>query len=141
MTDLVFEALKVATKAHDGQYDKGGAPYILHPITVARGVQSDTEKIIALLHDTVEDTDVTIEEISEKFGPVVADAVNFLTHKEGEEYDDYIDRVSQNKLAIDVKLSDIKNNMDFSRLKTVTDKDIKRRNKYTRAAAKLIACR
>lgn len=141
MGDKEYEALQLAVRAHDGQYDKGGSPYILHPIAVAKQVTDEKEKILALLHDTVEDTNVTNDDIRKEFGNTIADALDCLTHREGESYDSYIDRVCTNPLAIDVKLADLHNNMDLSRIQNPTDKDLARVEKYKRVEARLLRCK
>lgn len=141
MSDKEFEALQVAVRAHDGQYDKGGSPYILHPITVAKSVTGEKEKVLALLHDTVEDTSVTNDDIRKEFGNTIADALDCLTHRDGESYDDYISRVCTNQLAIDVKLADLHNNMDLSRIPNPTEKDLKRVEKYKRVEKRLLDCK
>lgn len=138
MSDKEYEALRLAIRAHDGQYDKGGSPYILHPIAVARQVSGENEKVLALLHDTVEDTDVTNEEVRKQFGSEIADALDCLTHRDGESYGEYLSRVMTNKLAITVKLADLHNNMDLSRIKNPTEKDRKRLEKYKAAESRLM---
>ena len=138
MTDKVYKAFCLAVRAHDGQYDKGGSPYILHPVAVASQVSGEEEKILALLHDTVEDTDVTNEEVREQFGNVIADALDCLTHRDGESYGEYLSRVMTNNLAITVKLADLHNNMDLSRIKNPTEKDRKRLEKYKAAESRLM---
>ena len=138
MGDKEFEALQVAVRAHDGQYDKGGSPYILHPLAVAKQVSGEKEKILALLHDTVEDTNVTNDDIRREFGNTIADALDCLTHRKGESYDEYIDRVCANPLAIDVKLADLHNNMDLSRIPRPTEKDRARVEKYKRVEKRLL---
>ena len=101
----------------------------------------EKEKILALLHDTVEDTNVTNDDIRNEFGNTIADALDCLTHREGESYDSYIDRVCTNPLAIDVKLADLHNNMDLSRIQNPTDKDLARVEKYKRVEARLLRCK
>ena len=126
-------ARALAAYAHLGQVDKAGNPYITHPLAVAEGVEGEDAKIAALLHDTVEDTFVTNRTIRELFGDDVADAVDLLTHREGEDYFDYVRRAGKNPIARQVKLSDLRHNMDLSRLKEVTEKDLKRLEKYKKA--------
>ncbi len=138
MGNKEYEALQLAIRAHDGQYDKGGSPYILHPIAVAKQVSGEDEKVLALLHDTVEDTDVTNEEVRKRFGNVIADALDCLTHRDGEAYGEYLSRVMTNKLAITVKLADLHNNMVLSRIKNPTEKDRKRLEKYKAAESRLM---
>lgn len=114
---MLKKALEIACKAHNGQVDKGGNPYILHPIGVALNCNTQQEKIVALLHDVVEDTPITIEDLRMAgFANGIIDAVKCLTKTEGEEYKDFIKRVSTNKLATQVKIRDLKDNMDVTRL-------------------------
>jgi len=114
---MLAKALKIAYTAHQGQFDKGGQPYILHPIRVALNCKTEDEKIAALLHDVVEDTSVTIEELQQAgFSPNVLDAVISLTKVDGEDYMTFIKRLSLNNLAVSVKIQDLKDNMDIRRL-------------------------
>lgn len=140
MTDIVKAADEYAARKHEGQVDKAGVPYINHPRAVAAKLDSDVEKAVALLHDTVEDTDATVEEIKEVFGEEIADAVEVLTHPKDEPYMDYIRRIWTNRLARDVKLADLEHNMDLSRLNgNVTEKDLERVEKYKKAREILMA--
>lgn len=132
-------AEQIATKAHKGQVDKAGMPYITHPQTVAGLVDGIDEKIVACLHDTVEDTDVTVEYIRGQFGDEIAEAVDSMTHRPEETYDEYVDRLSRNSLARKVKLADLTHNMDLSRIVHPTEKDYKRVEKYKRVYEKLKA--
>ena len=111
------KALEIAYKAHFGQLDKGGSPYILHPIRVALHCQTEDEKIVALLHDVVEDTAMTFEDLkAEGFNDKLLEALKCLTKEEGEDYKTFIERVSTNHLATKVKIQDLKDNMDVTRL-------------------------
>ena len=140
MTDIVKAADEYAARKHEGQVDKAGVPYINHPRAVAAKLDSDVEKAVALLHDTVEDTDATVEEIKEVFGEEIADAVEVLTHPKDEPYMDYIRRIWTNRLARDVKLADLEHNMDLSRLNgKATEKDLERVEKYKKAREILMA--
>jgi (p)ppGpp synthase/HD superfamily hydrolase len=130
---LYEKALALATEAHKGQTDKAGQDYILHPLAVAESVSTQTAKIVALLHDTVEDAEVSLDDIKLVFGETVAEAVDALTRRDGEEYFKYLERVKANPLAKEVKLADLKHNMDLSRLKVVTIKDLQRIRKYEQA--------
>lgn len=141
MKQKIEDALALATKAHEGQTDRAGNAYIQHPITVASFVETEKEKILALLHDTVEDTDVTNEQVREQFGDEIADALALLTHDKSEPYMDYIEKLSKNPLATAVKLADLKHNMDMSRLPEVTEKDIERQKKYEKAKQLLLEAR
>ena len=128
---LLEKALKLAMEAHEGQVDKAGAPYIFHPIRVACRCKNDTERIAALLHDTVEDSDMTPERLlAEGFPRTIVEAVISLTHYDDEKYSDYVRRCSLNAVARAVKIHDLEDNMDISRLKQVTEKDLKHLNKY-----------
>ena len=133
MKDLLRLAERYATEKHMGQVDKAGVPYVEHPRTVAGMLDGETERIVAWLHDTVEDTDATIDEIRRLFGDEVAVAVDHLTHRKGEPYMNYIRRVKENELARKVKLADLEHNMDLSRLPVVTEDDVLRRMKYCQA--------
>lgn len=127
-----MKAFIVAIKAHQGQKDKGGKPYILHPINVALNVKGKDEKIVALLHDVIEDTSYTIDDLdflSEK----QRKALLLLTHDNNVPYMEYIEEVKKNKIASKVKLADLEQNMNLKRLKAISNKDLKRLEKYKRA--------
>lgn len=129
----VEKAKKLAILAHSGAVDKAGAPYILHPERVASRLDSPEEKVIAWLHDVVEDTGITIDTIREMFGPETASSVDAITHRKGESWADYLTRVKTNELAKATKISDIIDNSNLARLSTVTPKDVMRQAKYNRA--------
>ena len=131
---MINIALSIAKKAHAGQVDKAGTDYIKHPIYVARQVTSNQEKAVALLHDVIEDSNVTANDLLAAGLPseVVA-AVQTLTKKKGQSYQEYLEKVKLNNLARVVKLVDLKHNSDLSRLKSVTDTDFKRIKKYKNA--------
>lgn len=133
--DRIGLALSVAKKAHAGQVDKAGEDYIKHPIAVSEKVKSEDEKIVALLHDTLEDTDLEYILIEDLFGETIADSVLTMTHKDEEEYFDYILRVKQNPIARAVKIADLTHNMDLTRIPNPTEKDFKRVEKYRKAMA------
>ena len=127
-------ALSIATKAHRGQFDKAGIDYIEHPIFVASQVDSEEEKAVALLHDVIEDSSVTAEELLNAGLPeTVVTAVQILSKKKGQDYQTYLKTVKSNPLARAVKLADLKHNSDLSRLETITDKDLERLEKYKKA--------
>lgn len=128
----LIKAFIVAIKAHQGQKDKGGKPYILHPIRVALNVKGKDERIVALLHDVIEDTNYTIDNL-DFLTKEQKDALLLLTHDKSVPYMEYIRKVKKNKIASKVKLADLEQNMNLKRLKTVSDKDLKRLEKYTRA--------
>jgi len=134
MEGRVGEAYRIAQKAHQGQKDKAGADYINHPVTVASNVGDDESAIIvALLHDVVEDTDITLNDLNAFLLPKELEALQMLTHDESVPYMEYIEQISHNWLATSVKMADLKHNMDLSRLAIVTEKDRKRVKKYENA--------
>ena len=131
MVDL---ALSIARKAHEGQLDKAGVDYIEHPIYVASQVDTEEEKAVALLHDVIEDSPVSAEELLQAGLPeTVVTAVQVLTKKKEKDYQTYLENVKSNSLARVVKLADLKHNSDLSRLSSVTDKDLERLEKYKKA--------
>ena len=131
-------AIELAKQHHEGQTDKAGKPYIEHPLRVMNQVESEEEKIVAVLHDIVEDTDISLDDLrSEGFSEEVVSAVECLTKQDGENYDSYIERISFNPLAVKIKLADLEDNRDLTRLPEVTDKDLERIEKYDKALEKL----
>lgn len=131
MRDDVKLAHEIAKRAHKGQVDKAGAPYILHPETVASFVTKDDEKIVAYLHDVIEDTPCQLRDLENAgFSSEIVNAVDLLTRKTGQSYKQYLKLVKTNELARVVKLADLKHNSDLSRLTHVTENDIKRLKKY-----------
>ena len=141
MTDKEKIAYEIAYKAHKGQYDKAGVEYINHPLTVASYCKTEDERIVALLHDVVEDSDWTFEMLEEEgFTPDIIEALKCLTKvSEDESYDDFIARVMTNPLAVKIKLYDIEDNLDVSRLDSLTDDDVARCKKYLHARDRLKA--
>ncbi|MFV0413863.1 MAG: HD domain-containing protein [Oscillospiraceae bacterium] len=135
---LVEKALMIAKNAHNGQVDKAGKPYITHPEYVASLVETQEEKAAALLHDVLEDTAVTVQELACAGIPkVVIGAVCAISKEPGESYGVYLARVKANPIARKVKIADLKHNMDLSRLPKITSADIARERKYTQALAYL----
>lgn len=127
-------ALKIATETHKGQVDKAGIPYINHPLTVASLVDTEEEKIVALLHDTIEDTNITEQDLIDYgFPNEIVEAVKLLTHNKNVPYMDYVAKIKDNELARKVKIADLTHNSDLSRLKEITEKDKKRYEKYQKA--------
>ena len=134
MEGRVGEAYRIAQKAHQGQKDKAGADYINHPVRVASNVGDDeSAMIVALLHDVVEDTDITLNDLNTFLLPKESEALRMLTHDESVPYMEYIEQISHNRLATLVKMADLKHNMDLSRLAVVTEKDRKRVKKYEKS--------
>lgn len=134
---LLDRAITLAVSAHAGQVDKAGAPYILHPLRIMLRQPDGGRRIAAVLHDVVEDGGVALDAIRSDFGDVVADAVDALTRRDGESYDEFVGRCAGNAVARDVKRADIEDNLDLSRLPAVTDRDLQRADKYRRALALL----
>jgi len=127
-------ALSIATEAHRGQFDKAGVDYIEHPIYVASQVVTEEEKAVALLHDVIEDSHYTAEELLQAGLPeTVVTAVQVLTKKKEQDYQTYLETVKKNPLARVVKLADLKHNSDLSRLSSITEKDRERLKKYKKA--------
>ena len=136
-TDI--EAAKaLATGAHAGQTDKAGLPYITHPERVASRLTTPGAQVVGWLHDTVEDTSITAQNIESQFGPETAAAVDAISRRDGEAWSDYIDRVAANPVARQVKISDLIDNSNLSRIPHVTMKDVKRQAKYNRALKRLL---
>lgn len=136
LENLYKKAVMIAQEAHKGQLDKGGNPYIEHPLYVASQVDTMELKIVAVLHDTLEDSDMTANDLKkEGFPERIVDAIVMLTHEDGDEeaYLDYIRRVATNTMAAAVKKADLMHNMDMSRIQKPTEKDLKRREKYEKA--------
>ena len=136
---ILDRAKAIATSAHEGQVDKAGKPYIEHPMRVMNMGKTIEEKIAGVLHDVVEDSDWTFEMLEKEGIPKdVMDALRCVTKlSEDEDYDHFIERVKTNPLAVKVKINDLKDNMDITRLGEVTEKDLARLNKYIRAYRQL----
>ena len=128
-------AIELAIKYHKGQIDKGGNAYILHPLEVMNNVNRMESKIVAVLHDIIEDTECTVDTLREwGINEDAIESINVLTHKEGMSYMEYIREISYDFIATEVKLADLKCNMDLSRLnRKITNKDLERNKKYMKA--------
>ncbi len=115
-TPLTNKAIRIAYKAHEGVLDKSGIPYILHPVHLAEQMSDEYTTIAALLHDVVEDTDITLDDLrQEGFPAEVLEAIRLLTHGEGVPYMEYVAAIKENPIAKAVKLADLRHNMDQSR--------------------------
>jgi len=137
---LLSKAIQIASEAHEHDLDRGGSPYILHPLRLMFRLRTDDPELmaIAVLHDVVEDSDWTIQDLREQgFTERVLKALTLLTHDDGSPYDDYIEKISKNIDAIFVKMEDLRDNSDITRLKGVTEKDLKRTEKYHRSFVRL----
>ena len=127
-------AKSIAHAAHEGQLDKAGKPYIEHPRTVADAVEGDTAKAVAWLHDVIEDSSMTFEDLkAEGITPEIINHVRLLTHDKSVPYLDYIAAIKGDPVACEVKLADLRHNSDLCRLNTITDKDRERLAKYQQA--------
>ena len=132
--DILTLADQIAQEAHKGQRDKGGRPYINHPRYVAKCVDGVFFKAAALLHDVIEDSDFTADDLRNRGIPdSVVTAVEVLTKKKGEPYNEYLSRISYNEIAKTVKIFDLKHNSDLSRIEHPDENDLARLNKYQRA--------
>ncbi|HEX2081245.1 MAG TPA: HD domain-containing protein [Longimicrobium sp.] len=137
MADLE-EAIGIAVEAHRGQKDRAGAPYILHPLRMMFRVQTDAERMAAVLHDVVEDTGWTLEALRERgFPEEVVEAVDHLTRREGESYEDFVTRAAAHPVARRVKVADLEDNMDVRRTGTLAEGDVERLGRYLRAWRRL----
>ena len=132
-------AIQIAAQAHEGQRDKAGDPYILHPLRMMLRMRQDEERIVAVLHDVVEDSDWTLDDLRrEGFSEVVVEAVDALTRREDETYEAFVERAGRYPLARQVKLADLEDNMDVTRLRSITEKDQARLDRYHRARQHLL---
>ncbi len=134
----IDRAIEIATEAHAGQTDKAGEPYILHSLRVAACLPDGEARIVGVLHDVVEDTPWTIEQLrAEGFSEAVLAGVYAVTRRDGESYGDLIVRAGRDPIGREVKIADLADNMDLSRLTEVTEKDRRRLVKYRGALALL----
>lgn len=137
-TELTKKALLISFNAHKDQVDKSGMPYVYHPFHLAEQMDDEYSTCVALLHDVVEDTAVTVEYLAKQgFPPEVTDAIKLMTHDETVPYLDYVAKLKINPIAKKVKIADLKHNSDLSRLVHINDKALKRAEKY-KAAIQLL---
>ena len=132
-TQLTRKAMIIAYNAHMNQFDKAGVPYIYHPIHLAEQMETETECIVALLHDVVEDTDITFKDLEKEFPKDSIEALKLLTHDKKVDYMEYIKAIKKNDIAKKVKIADLIHNSDETRLENITLKDISRKEKYKKA--------
>lgn len=133
-TNLTKQALKLCFEAHKEQKDKSGMPYVFHPFHLAEQMTDEATTVVALLHDVVEDTELTFEDLEKQgFGEEIISALKLLTHNDDTPYMDYVAKIETNKIATAVKLADLRHNSDLSRLDTVDEKALKRKEKYEKA--------
>ena len=139
LTDLVGKAARIAAQAHESQTDKAGESYVLHPMRMALRCRTDAERIVALLHDVVEDSPWTLDQLAgEGFPPEILAGVDGMTHREGESYEAFVDCAAQNPLSAHVKRLDLEDNVNMLRLGEVTEKDLVRLQKYHAAYRRLL---
>ncbi len=131
---MLDKALEIAKAAHKGQVDVGGAEYINHPIEVAEHCEDEDAKIVALLHDVIEDSEVTLDDLrSQGFKDEIIEAIDIISGRSGIGYDEYLQSIKDNDLARVVKIQDLIHNSDLSRLRVVRDKDRNRVKRYEEA--------
>ncbi len=121
--------------------DKAGKPYVQHLQAVANNLIEPTDEMLAVawLHDSIEDTSITYDELNTKFGKTVSDAVDAISKRSGENYDDYLVRVKENSTTCLVKIADLKHNADLTRLPKITEKDVARQHKYQKVIQFLLS--
>ena len=130
-TEATNKALKLMCEKHRNQRDRSGLPYILHPFHVAEQMDDEESTVVALLHDIVEDTNTTFEDLKETgFSERVISALRLMTREEGVDYYDYVKEIGKDPLARKVKIADLEHNMQLERLDVVREKDLKRLEKY-----------
>lgn len=133
-TEKTKKALKLCFEAHKAQLDKSGMPYVFHPFHLAEQMKDETTTVVALLHDVIEDTDYTFNDlIAMGFDGAIIEAIELMTHEEGVPYMDYVEKIKSNPIAREVKLADLRHNSDLSRLDAPTEKDKMRVEKYRKA--------
>lgn len=135
----IERAILILLHAHRGQVDKAGEPYVLHPLRVMQRVKSQEARLVALLHDVLEESDVSLDSLRrEGFPEAVLQAVECLTRRKGEAYPAYIERVRKNPLAVEVKVADLEDNLVVTRLPSMGEKDLARVKRYHNALRMLL---
>ena len=133
-TDLTKKALKLCFEAHKEQVDKSGMPYVFHPFHLAEQMKDEATTVVALLHDVVEDTATTFEDLEKQgFSDEIINALKLLTHDKGVPYMDYVAEIKTNRIATVVKLADLRHNSDLTRLDVIDEKALNRKEKYEKA--------
>lgn len=136
----IDDALRIAVRVHAGAVDKAGQPYILHPLRVMLRLSTETERVVAVLHDVIEDSEMTLDDLRvEGFSAEIVDAVDHLTRRDGETYEAFIERIAPHELACRVKLADLEDNMDVTRLVVLDERGVERMQRYLRAWRRLRA--
>ena len=137
-TALTKKAMRIAFDAHKEQTDKNGMPYIYHPVHLAEQMTDEATTCVALLHDVIEDTDMTFEQLqAQGFGEEIIAALRLMTHDDGVPYLSYVAEIKTNKIATTVKLADLRHNSDLTRLDHVDEAALARVEKYAKAIALL----
>ena len=140
--EMLDRAITLAVAAHAGQTDRAGQPYILHPLRVMLAVEHPDERIVAVLHDVVEDSAVTLDDLAKVgFSATVIEAIDSVTKREGESYPQFVARAGQNIIGRAVKLADLRDNSDLNRIgqQNMTEADWDRHLKYTKAIEQLLS--
>lgn len=133
-TDMTKRALSICFEAHKDQLDKSGMPYVFHPFHLAEQMETEDTTVVALLHDVIEDSSYTLDDLKEEgFPPRILEALTLLTHKKSVLYEDYVAAIKPNPLARAVKIADLTHNSDLTRIDVVTDAALERYNKYLAA--------
>ena len=133
-TPATKRAMLLALDAHKGQYDKGGLPYIMHPLHVAESMETEDECVVALLHDVLEDTETTVLDLQEwGITDRQIEALKLLCHDESVPYLEYVQKLRSNPIAVKVKIADLRHNADLTRLTEASEEDRKRAEKYKQA--------
>jgi (p)ppGpp synthase/HD superfamily hydrolase len=128
------KAIAIALRVHEGQTDRYGRPYIIHPLTVMLQMDSEAEMTAAVLHDVIEDSETTLEDLKEEgFSPEVLEAVRLMTHEEMDSYEVYVRKLKPNPMARKIKLADLQHNMDIRRMDRVEARDLERLERYRSA--------
>lgn len=135
------QAIKIALEVHSGQVDKAGEMYLLHPLRLMFKFQTEDERVVAVLHDVVEDGEITLENLKLLgFSDSVVNAIDCLSRRKDEKYDNFISRLSINEIARRIKIEDIKDNLDLTRLNHIGEKELKRIEKYHHSLKLLLNC-
>lgn len=135
---LLERAIAIAEKQHAAQVDKAGRPYMEHPLRVMQAMSNDAERIVAILHDVIEDTDFTLDQLAaEGFPGYILEALDSVTRRDGETYEAFVARAARNPIGRRVKYADLQDNADLARIAVPTAADIARTEKYHRAMAQL----
>ena len=138
-TPQTRKAINRMFEAHKEQRDKSGLPYVFHPFHLAEQMEDETTTVVALLHDIVEDTDCTPDDLRRMgFSEEVCEAIDLMTHREGVPYMEYVKRIKTNPVAVKVKLADLRHNSDLTRMEKPTERDKQRAEKYREAIRLLL---